>query len=185
MVVLRTSPRSGALPADAPGPITVFTDIVLTGALAAGTACMYVHNPLIPDAGCLGAFGLYSPSTGVHITGNHHAMDAPNNDPTLALSPGVAWGAVLALGVDGATIEDNTCDAGTCAHDANGNPPPLVTAGVDPRFMYTHNLFMQDNTGWQGTSACIGPLRGCSAGPTSGGTWGARAGLVLVDEFSS
>ena len=33
------------LPADAPGEITNFCDIVLTGALAAGTACMYVVSP--------------------------------------------------------------------------------------------------------------------------------------------
>ena len=54
-LVLKPMLFSGKLPADAPGPITVFCDIVLTGALAAGTACMYVHNPLIPDADCLPA----------------------------------------------------------------------------------------------------------------------------------
>ena len=89
------------LPADAPGEITNFCDIVLTGALAAGTACMYVvsptqknisaeteifwkrsrakrvgpqHNPLIPDADCLPAYGLYMPSTGVHISGNRECL---------------------------------------------------------------------------------------------------------------
>ena len=66
--------------------------------------------------------------------------------------------------------ELSALNAGTCAHDSDGNPPPLVAAGVDPRFVYARNLFLQDNTGWQGTSACIGPLSGCSSGPATGGT---------------
>ena len=97
-----------------------------------------------------------------------YVQEPPRNDPSLPLDANVAWGGVLALGVNGASISDNTCDAGVCGHDANGNPPPLVTAGVDPRFTYARSLVMQDNTGWQGTSQCIGPLNGCSSGPTTG-----------------
>ena len=134
--------------------ITVLTDIVLNGegCGVGDKACGAISGdrPYLSDTEYgIGGGACYS----VRIEGNHHGMDTPKYDHVNASNStaAVAWGAILAIAVEGLQIHANSCTGERCDHSEGGFPPPLLVSGVRADQFWVTGVSISGNTGWEST----------------------------------
>ena len=82
-------------------------------------------------------------------------MDTPAYDHVNVSnsSAAVAWGAVLAIAVEGLRVHANSCSGQRCDHSEGGFPPPLLVSGMRPDLFLMKDVSISDNTGWQSSQA--------------------------------
>eukprot|EP01051_Picozoa_sp_SAG22_P025012 SAG22_NODE_7206_length_762_cov_0.930618_1_plen_195_part_10 len=134
--------------------ITVLTDIVLNGegCGAGDKACGAISGdrPYLSDS----EYGIDGGACySVRIEGNHHGMDTPKYDHVNASNStaAVAWGAILAIAVEGLQIHANSCTGERCDHSEGGFPPPLLVSGVRADQFWVTGVSISGNTGWEST----------------------------------